>query len=151
MADLNMGQGPNYFGALAELAKDVGAAVAQINERVTYKELMTQNTEQRREISSKIDKVEERVLDTVRSSVIGLESRIDALTTRVTVTGDTSQQTMARLEALSSKLETLTSTLSLQRGGFGGGKFAVGSIATLAGSAIGVGGYLLLRSFGVAP
>ena len=47
---------PNYFGAISDLAKDVGALGAQVEERVTYKELMAQNTDLRREILQKIDK-----------------------------------------------------------------------------------------------
>lgn len=130
MSDGTGHQGP--YGAIAELAKDVGAVSAQIGERVTYKELMTQNTEQRREITAKIDKVEEHLSETVRQSVDALSARIESL--------------VARMEAYAQQQATLVTT---QRGG--SGKFAVGSIATLAGSAIGVGGYLLLRSFGVAP
>ena len=131
MAD--MGQGPNYFGAVADLARDVGGIAAQVNERVTYKELMAQNTQQRHEITSRIDKVEEHLSETVRQSVSTIETRMETLT--------------QRLEALAQLVATSNARSNTRPDGTG--KVAVGSIATAIGAAIGVGGYLVLRAFGV--
>ena len=121
------GQGPNYFGALAELAKDVGAISAQVVERVTYKELMAQNTEQRRELTAKLDKVEEHVTDNVTQSVAAIN---------------------ARLEALAQRLEVM-SQQPVQVRGRGGG-FVMGSFTTTVGAAIGITGLILLRAFGIS-
>ncbi len=123
--------GPNYFAAVADLAKDVGSVTAQVNERVTYKELMAQNTQQRGEISMRMDKVEENLSERVRQSVDALNLRLDAL--------------MDRMEAINQQQQQAHQNQS--RGG--GGKFAVGSIATTMGAAVGVAFYLFLRSMGV--
>ncbi len=132
-----MGQGPNYFGALAELAKDVGATAAQVNERVTYKELMAQNTEQRREINMRMDKVESHLSDVLQNSANTIGARMSNLD--------------ARLDALGQRLESLAQMAANNSSrGNGSGKIVLGSITTTIGAAIGVGGYLLLRSFGVA-
>lgn len=130
---VDMGQGPNYFGAVADLARDVGGISAQVNERVTYKELMAQNTQQRHEITSRIDKVEEHLSETVRQSVSAIETRMETLT--------------QRLEALAQLVATSNARSNTRPDGTG--KVAVGSIATAIGAAIGVGGYLVLRAFGV--
>lgn len=128
------GQGPNYFGAVADLARDVGGVSAQINERVTYKELMAQNTQQRHELGSRIDKFEEHISETVRASLSTLE---------------------ARMESLSQRLETLATVVTTSnlnsgtKNADGSKKVVVGSVTTIIGAALGIGGFLLLRSFGV--
>jgi hypothetical protein len=129
MSDM-MGQGPNYFAAVADLARDVGGVSAQINERVTYKELMAQNTQQRHEITNRIDKVEEHLSETVRQSVSAIETRMEGLT--------------QRLEALA----TAVANSNPVPGG-GGSRVFMGSVATTVGAAVAVAAYLLLRAFGV--
>lgn len=128
MDGAGQGHTPNYFAAVSDLARDVGGIEAQVNERVTYKELMAQNTQQRHEITSRIEKVEEHLSETMRQSVTTLEARIEAMSAQLTLL---SQATAARSN--------------------GGGRVALGSMTTTLGAAVGVGGYLLLRSFGVAP
>lgn len=128
-----MDQGPNYFGAIADLAKDVGAVKAQVDERVTYKELMLQNTQQRGEIAAKMDKIEAHISSSMASSNDALNARLDALVERL------DQLTQAQAAQLA------------YRPGGGGGRVTLGSIAGTLGAAAGVALYMLLRNLGIAP
>jgi hypothetical protein len=128
------GGSPNYFAAVADLARDVGGVSAQVNERVTYKELMAQNTQQRHEITSRIDKVESHLTGVVGQSVTTLEARIESLSTQI--------------NAMTVQISALN---SVRPGGVNAKVAVVGSLATTVGAAIGLGGYMILRSFGVAP
>jgi len=140
-----MGQGhqPNYFAAVSDLARDVGGIEAQVNERVTYKELMAQNTQQRHEITSRIEKVEEHLSETMRQSVVTLETRIEAIAAQLSL--------LAQSTAAASAAASAAATAAATSRNNGPGRVAIGSITTTLGAGLGVGGYLLLRSFGVAP
>jgi hypothetical protein len=127
------GSGPsaNLVGALAELAKDVGKVEAQVYERVTYKELMAQNTQQRGELTAKMDKMEDHLSENMKQSIDAVNLRLDSL--------------MHRLESLSQQTVSITTTKA------GGGKVTFGSVVGGIGAAGGVTGYLVMRQFGIVP
>lgn len=50
------GKGDQVYKAITDLAHDIGKVTAQLDDRVTYKELMSSTTDMRREIIAKIER-----------------------------------------------------------------------------------------------
>lgn len=149
----------NVFGAIAELAKDVGRVEAQAQGFVTYERLMNHSTENRKEITSKLDKSDEHQTENVRQLGNAIQAKMDALATQIlALTNQVSvmqqaavaQQSAVQQNAVAQQAVTQAVQQVAPEVRKGGRGVVLGSITATIGASLAVGVVVALKLLGVS-